>query len=83
MGLIMTECICGNEEGTNEECERCELLRMGGVLSRLAMRLADRLTELGESPLMTAEEAGALVRCPADEMEDHLLSEGVEPVNAD
>ncbi len=73
------DCVCGNQEGTNDECERCELLRMGGVLARLAMRLADRLTELGESPLVTAEEAGALVRRTAEETEAIFEAAGLLP----
>ena len=65
-------CACGNPEGTNDECERCELIRMGGVLARFAMRLADRLEELGEEVSMTAEETGALFRRTAEETETVL-----------
>ena len=75
------DCVCGMPEGSNEDCERCELLRMGGVLSRLAIRLADRLTELGESPAMTAEEAGALFRQTAEETEKILTDAGIEPIS--
>jgi predicted ATPase with chaperone activity len=74
-------CACGNPEGTNEECERCALLRMGGVLARLSMRLADRLDELGEEVFLTAEEAGALFRRTAEETETVLNEAGVEPVS--
>lgn len=74
-------CVCGHPEGANEECERCELLRMGGVLAQLAMRLADRLEELGEQVELTSEEAGALFRRTAEETEQVLRDNGIEPIS--
>ena len=73
-------CICGHIEATNTECERCELLRMGGVLARLAMRLADRLEQIGEQVELTSEEAGALFGLPAEDAEHVLQDNGVEPI---
>ena len=73
-------CICGHIESTNAECERCELLRMGGVLARLAMRLADRLEQLGEQVVLTSDEAGALFGLSAETAEQVLQDNGVEPV---
>lgn len=75
----MTNCICGNIEGMNAECERCEFIRMGGVLSRLSMRLADRLEQLGERVQLTSEEAGALFRRTAEETEKILMDAGLLP----
>ena len=73
-------CICGHLEATNAECERCELLRMGGVLARLAVRLGDRLEQLGEQVALTSEEVGALFGLPAEDAEQVLQDNGIESV---
>ena len=73
-------CVCGSAEGTSSDCERCELLRMGGVLAELAIRLANRLEEIGERVELTSDEAGALFRRTAEEAEQVFRDAGIEPI---
>lgn len=75
------DCVCGMPEGQNYDCERCKLLRMGGVLSRLVARLADRLVELGESPALTKEEVSAFFRISSEETELMLKEFGIDPTS--
>ena len=35
--FLMTDCVCGNPEGTNTECERCVLLARIAELESLAL----------------------------------------------
>ena len=45
----MTDCICGNPEGTNKECERCQFLKTIGELGSEALRLGLIITEVAAS----------------------------------
>lgn len=41
----MADCVCGNPEGTNTECERCALLARFAEIESLALEAIDSIEE--------------------------------------
>jgi len=75
----MTVCVCGQPEGENADCERCEILRMGNTLTQVVIRFGDRLVELGDDPMLTVEELAAMFRQPIECVESAIKSHGLSP----
>ena len=47
----MTNCCCGNPEGTNADCERCRLIAEIEKLEAEVMRLSGIITDVSESAI--------------------------------
>ena len=45
------DCVCGNPEGTNKDCERCRLVEEIASLNGEVLRLWGIITEVAESAI--------------------------------